>query len=120
MQRVKDETGKALFQQVPQNSEAVMSGGFEPCFYVFGIILERGNDGKEFFEALTGIGTEKGLESSSPSWERMQQSCLSLETSMPRQIMESSPSWELILCEDTTHLSAVVTSPLIIRHAETN
>ena len=22
--------------------------------------------------------------------------------------MESSPSWELILCEDTTHLSAVV------------
>ena len=59
MQRVKDETGKALFQQVPQNSEAVMAGGFKPCFYVFGIILERGNDGKEFFEALTGIGNGK-------------------------------------------------------------
>ena len=59
MQRVKDITGKALFQQVPQNSEAVMSGGFKSCFYVYEIILERGNEGKEFFEALTGIGNGK-------------------------------------------------------------
>ena len=59
MQRVKDEAGKSLFQQVPQNSEAVMSGGFEPCFYVLGIIFERGNNGKEFVEALAGIGNGK-------------------------------------------------------------
>ena len=59
MQRVKDETGNPLFQQVTQNSEAVMTGGFEPCFYVFGVILERGNEGKEFFEALAGIGNGK-------------------------------------------------------------
>ena len=59
MQRVKDEAGKSLFQQVPQNSEAVMTGGFKPCFYVFGIILERGNEGKEFVEALTRIGDGK-------------------------------------------------------------
>lgn len=59
MQRVKDKAGNPLFQQVTQNSEAVMSGGFEPCFYVFGVILERGNEGKEFFEALAGIGNGK-------------------------------------------------------------
>ena len=36
-----------------------MAGGFKPCFYVFGVILERGNEGKEFFEAFAGIGNGK-------------------------------------------------------------
>ena len=67
MQRVKDVTGKPLFQQVTQNSKAVMSGGFKPCFYVFGVLLERGNEGKEFVVALAGIENGKGFVSSSPS-----------------------------------------------------
>ena len=43
-----------------------MSGGFEPCFYFFGIIFERGNYGKEFVVALTGIGNRKRFREQFP------------------------------------------------------
>ncbi len=36
-----------------------MSGGFKPCFYFFGIILERGNERKEFVIALMRVGNGK-------------------------------------------------------------
>ena len=59
MQRVKDEAIKPLFQQVTQNGEAVMTGGFKSYFYFFGIILERRNERKEFFVTLAGIGNRE-------------------------------------------------------------
>lgn len=52
---------KPLFQQVPQNVETVMSGGFKTYFYFVRIILERENSGIEGIEAVAVVGDGKGF-----------------------------------------------------------
>ena len=61
MQRVKDEAMNSLFQQVPQNVETVMSGGFKTYFYFVRIILEREDGGLEGIEAVAVVGDGKGF-----------------------------------------------------------
>ena len=51
----------SLFQQVPQNVETVMSGGFKTYFYFVRIILERADGGIEGIEAVAVVGDGEGF-----------------------------------------------------------
>ena len=61
MQRVKDKAMNPLFQQVTQNVETVMSGGFKTYFYFIRISLEGEQGGIKGIEAVAVVGDGEGF-----------------------------------------------------------